>query len=184
MAKYEFHPAESRFTVQAFATGLLAALGHNPTFAIREFSGTLEFDPQAPASASLALSIVAASLALTDRVKPQDLDEIETTMRRDVLETEAHPRVTFRSTRIAADRIADTWHRVRIAGLLALHGVERSHEIEAQLRTSDGRARLNGETSLSLSDYGLKKVSALAGTIKLKDEVRFSFELVGRPNPA
>jgi hypothetical protein len=35
--RYVFDPSVSRFTVQAFATGLLCAFGHNPTIAIRDF---------------------------------------------------------------------------------------------------------------------------------------------------
>jgi hypothetical protein len=37
----------SRFTVQAFATGLLSAMGHNPAIAIRNFSGDVNFSPEA-----------------------------------------------------------------------------------------------------------------------------------------
>jgi hypothetical protein len=33
---YRLNPGESRFTVQAFASGLLSFLGHSPTFAIRD----------------------------------------------------------------------------------------------------------------------------------------------------
>ena len=183
MPDYRFIPADSRFTVQAFATGLLSALGHNPTFAIRDFAGMLRFDPLVPGETSIELIVTADSLELVDRVKPADREEIETIMRRDVLETQSHPQVKFASTRIAADRVADTWHRLHVTGALTLHGVDRELNLDAQLRTSDGRARLSGDTALKLSDFQLKRVSALAGTIKLKDDLKFSFELMGRPEP-
>ena len=40
---YSLDPGVSRFTARAFATGLLASLGHNPSFAIRQFTGEAKF---------------------------------------------------------------------------------------------------------------------------------------------
>ena len=37
--RYVIDGRSSRFTVRATATGLLAAMGHNPTIDIRDFSG-------------------------------------------------------------------------------------------------------------------------------------------------
>jgi hypothetical protein len=55
MVRYTLDPASSRFTVQAFATGLLSALGHSPTFAVREFTGEWRFTPETFADASFHL---------------------------------------------------------------------------------------------------------------------------------
>ena len=38
---FQFDPNQSRFTVRAFATGMLSALGHDPTFAVRDFRGAM-----------------------------------------------------------------------------------------------------------------------------------------------
>ena len=43
--RYVIDSRASRFTVQAFATGMLARMGHNPTIGIRDFSGEMKFDP-------------------------------------------------------------------------------------------------------------------------------------------
>jgi len=40
--------------VQAFASGMLSGLGHNPTFAIREFTGELRLTPDTFADACFA----------------------------------------------------------------------------------------------------------------------------------
>ena len=37
--RYRFDPSLSRFTVRAFASGLLSFVGHSPTFAVRQFAG-------------------------------------------------------------------------------------------------------------------------------------------------
>lgn len=175
---YKLIADQSRFTVQAFAGGLLSALGHNPTFAIRKFTGTLDFDTEAPAKASFELTASAESLELTDSIKPADRQEIETVMHRDVLETATHPEIVYRSTEILADRVSDNWFRLRIQGDLALHGITKRHALDCQLRINPERARLSGDTLLRMSDFRLKKISALAGTITLKEELKFSFDLV------
>ena len=106
MLRYQLDPTQSRFTVQAFARGMLSAFGHSPTFAIRSFTGELRFAPEAPADNSFQLTIRADSLALTDAVSAADRAEIEKQMRESVLETAANPEIAFQSTAFKADRIA------------------------------------------------------------------------------
>ena len=60
--RYALDKSSSKFTVQAFAAGMLSAMGHSPTFAVRDFSGEAAVDPDAPAQASLNLKIRASSL--------------------------------------------------------------------------------------------------------------------------
>ncbi len=180
MVRYTLDPASSRFTVQAFAAGMLSGLGHSPTFAIREFTGELRFAPDAPAEASFRLTVKADSLAITDSVSPKDRDEIESRMRQEVLETAVYPEIVFQGTELTADKVADNWYRLRLKGELRLHGVKRPQPVDAQLRILEDQVRLSGRGTLLLSAYRIKPVSALGGTIKLKDELKFDFDLVGR----
>ena len=46
----------SRFTVQAFATGILSAMGHNPKIGIRTFAGEVDFSPESSRQADFAWS--------------------------------------------------------------------------------------------------------------------------------
>ena len=39
--KFQIDPSASRFTVQAFATGLLSSFGHNPTIGMRDYDGEM-----------------------------------------------------------------------------------------------------------------------------------------------
>ena len=68
---YVLDPAKSRFQVRASATGLLSAFGHNPTIAIRNFTGEAWYRPQAPEQSSLRVEIDAASLAVDWRRQRQ-----------------------------------------------------------------------------------------------------------------
>jgi polyisoprenoid-binding protein YceI len=175
-----FDPGPSRFTVQAFAKGLLAVFAHSPTFAVRDFAGELRFNPEPFGDAVLQVTVRADSLTLADNSSPRDRQEIERAMREEVLETAKYPEIAFRSTAVAADRIAEGWYRLRIRGELSLHGVKRGEAFEAQLRVLEGETRLSGEFPLRQSAYRIKPVSAVGGTITLKDELKLSFDIVGR----
>ncbi len=174
----------SRFSVQAFAGGLHSSFAHNPTFAVRNFSATLEFDPVAPAGAAIELTVEANSLRQTDNVRPADREEIDRVMQADVLETEKFPQIVFRSKEIASEKVTEGWFRCRISGALLLHGVTKNHALEATVRLNDNTLRLSGDTAISMSDFRLKKVSAVAGTIKLKEEINLAFDLTMKSTPS
>ncbi|MGH9839780.1 MAG: YceI family protein [Blastocatellia bacterium] len=179
--RYKLDAGQSRFTVQAFATGLLAGLGHNPVIGIRDFSGEAQFAPGAFADASLRLEIRTASFTLLDEVKAKDRQEIEQTMFNDVLEIARYPEIVFQSTQITATRIVEGRYKARIIGDLTLHGVTRSGLWLAAQFTVDGeRLRAQGDFTLKQTDYQIKLVSVAAGALKLKDELKFAFDLVGR----
>jgi polyisoprenoid-binding protein YceI len=176
--RYRFDPGYGRFTVQAFASGLLSFLGHSPTFAVRDFAGGMGF-ADGFAGAWLELTVKADSLELLDAVRPGDRVEIEGRMRREVLETAAYPEIGFRGTDLSAGQISVGRYRLRIEGPLSLHGVTNLHQVDAQLLIYEDGIRLSGEFPLRPSDYRIRPVSALGGAIRLKDYLQVSFDLVG-----
>lgn len=181
MNRYRLDPAASRFTVQAFATGMLSMLGHSPTFAVRDFQGEVRLDDGSPGRISLELVVKADSLVLTDRVSPGDHREIEDRMRREVLETSTYPEIRYEAQDVSSSPTGPGRFQLRINGQLTLHGVTRPHPIDAEMRIHVDGLQLLGGGSLRMSDYRIKPVTALAGAIKLKDELKVSFELVGMP---
>ncbi|HZY84091.1 MAG TPA: YceI family protein [Gemmataceae bacterium] len=129
----------------------------------------------------LELTVRADSLELLDKVSASDRREIEGAMRRDVLETAAHPQVAFVSTSVSGDAAARGHYRARIVGQLSLHGVTQSHTVNAEVLLFADGTRLQGESVLRLSDYRIRPVTALGGTIRLKDELKVAFNLAGLP---
>jgi polyisoprenoid-binding protein YceI len=182
--RYRLDPGQSRFTVQAFAAGMLSFLGHSPTFAVRDFSGVVSFERGRAEEMRLELTVRADGLALVDQVRDADRREIEGTMRRDVLETAAYPEIRYEAAQVSADAVARGHYRAHIGGRLSLHGVTRPQPVDAELLVFDDGIRLRGESSLRLSDYRIRPVTALGGTIRLKDELRLSFDLAGLPEGA
>jgi polyisoprenoid-binding protein YceI len=170
-------PGHSRFTVQAFAGGLLSFLAHSPTFAVRDFEGELRWAPDRTEGAGLEVTVRADSLALVDSVRPADCEEIEGRMRREVLETASYPQIRFEATEIATAAVAGHRYQLHIAGLLTLHGVANRHAIEAEALLYTDGVRLGGEFPLRLSDYRIRPVTALGGSIQLRDALRLTFDI-------
>ena len=181
MTHYRLGPELSQFTVQAFASGMLSFLGHSPSFAVRDFTGAVAFEGDTINAMRLELTVRADSLELLDKVSASDRREIESAMRRDVLETAAHPEITFVSTEVSGAEAARGHYRACVAGQLSLHGVTQPHAVNAEVLLFADGTRLQGESVLRLSDYRIRPVTALGGTIRLKDELKVAFNLAGLP---
>ncbi len=65
-------------------------------------------------------------------------------------------------------------------GELSFHGTKNNHSLDARVTTMGTMLRISGEFPLRQSDYGIKPVSFAGGALRLKDELKFSFELVAR----
>jgi polyisoprenoid-binding protein YceI len=180
VVRYVFNPQISRFTVQAFAGGLLSSFGHNPTIAIRDYDGVAQFIPDSFESASLRVTIRSASLELADDVSAKDRREIETTMSAKVLEIDTCPQIVFQSTQISATNLGEARYSVQITGDLNLHGTTRSHSFDTRVAIDGDSLRAFGEFSVRQTDYGISLVSVAGGTLKIKDELRCSFNVVAR----
>ncbi len=176
---YRPDAGRSRFTVQAFAEGLLSSFGHDPVIAIRDFEGEVEFVPGTLEGARVRLTIKADSLAVADDVKEKDRLEIERMMRDDVLEVSNYPEIVFESTSVAASRIKEGRYRARVIGDLTLHGIKQPNLwIQAEVTfCDDDTLRAQGEFSLRQTDYKIKPVSVAGGTLKVKNELKFKFDI-------
>jgi len=180
-ARYKIDAAESRFTVKAFAGGFLSAFAHDHNIAIRDFTGEAEFTYGTVQPASLRMTIKAGSLSVTDKVSTSDRQKIEGTMRDEVLEIAKYPEIVFKSTGVTATKAADGQYQARIVGEITLHGATRPLVIPAQLEFGDKTLRARGMFTLRQSSFDIKPVSVAGGTIKVKDELKFSFEIVAHP---
>lgn len=178
--RYRINVGKSRFTVRAFATGLFSSLGHNPTLAIREYTGQATFSPESLQQAALRITVQSASLEVTDDISQKDRTEMENKMRQEVLETSAYPEIIFESSKISLNQLGKNSYSANIAGDLTLHGVSRNETIYAQVALAGDILRAFGEVSLRQTDYGITLVSVAGGTLKVKDEVKVTFDLTAQ----
>jgi polyisoprenoid-binding protein YceI len=69
---------------------------------------------------------------------------------------------------------------VALSGELTLHGVTKSVPVSARVVINGSSVRATGDVSVRQSDYEIAPVSAAGGGIKLKDEVKLTFDIVAR----
>ena len=85
-------------------------------------------------------------------VKEKDRQDIERTMREEVLETGKYPEISFQSNNVSLSRIGEGRYRARVIGDLTLHGVTQNNvwisgEVTANERWPQGQGRLRVETN-------------------------------------
>ncbi|MGB8536897.1 MAG: YceI family protein [Acidobacteriaceae bacterium] len=178
--RYVIDSRASRFTVEASATGLLARMGHNPVIGIRDFSGETKFDPDKLEAGSFRLVIKSASLSVQNDISDKDLREIERLMNQEVLETAKFPEIVYEATSVSVTKMADMLCSATLNGNLTMHGVTRNQTIVVRVALLGSMLRASGDFTLDQTDYNIKLVSVAGGALKLKDELKFSFEMVAR----
>ncbi|MGI8470039.1 MAG: YceI family protein [Pyrinomonadaceae bacterium] len=177
-ARYRIDARRGSFKVRAFADGLLSFAGHSPTFAVRKYGGEINID--ANGADSMLLVARADSLSLLDKMSEKDSAEIENTMRENVLETSRFPEIIFVSKDVSMREISNGRFAVKANGNLSLCGETRPQTIEAEAEIENETIRARGEFVLKQSDFNIKPVKALGGTLKVKDEVNISFEIAAQ----
>jgi len=178
--RYDVDSKGSTFIVRAFTTGLLAAFGHNPTIAIPGIEGEIVLNPDAIDGSSLRMVVDASSLAATDDISAKDRDEINRRMHAEVLESDSFPQIVYETSRVSASKTAEGQYWAAITGELAMHGVTKTQPISARLSVNGTALRATGEFSVRQSDYEIRPVSAVGGTVRLKDELKLSFDITAR----
>src|SRR5215208_6510630 len=180
VARYRLDFGQSKFMVRAFSGGLLWFKGHDHFVMAREFSGEAQLTPGAASPASLQMTVLADSLVETrDVFTEQQKQIINKELREIVLETAKYPEITFKSTEIAGNLTGGQFE-AKIGGDLTLHGVTRHISIPAQVTLSSDTLRGRGEFTVSRGDYKVKATSAVHGLVRVRDKLKFTFDIVAR----
>jgi polyisoprenoid-binding protein YceI len=170
----------SQFTVQVFSGGLLSAFGHNPTIAIRDFLAEVEVNPGNIERSSVKVTIQADSLTVRDDISDKDRKEIERTMHEEILETSSFPEIVYECSSLSANKTAEGQYAVTLNGDLTLHGVTRPQPVPARAVLDGDLLRAFGAFSMRQTEYDLKLASVAGGALKVKDELKCSFNIVAR----
>src|ERR1044072_6662438 len=178
---YNLDASQSKFMAHASRSGLLWFKGHSHHLAASDFSGQVELTPDTITPASLRLVVKAASLHETgaDFTEPQK-QIIDKELKDIVLHPDQYPDITFQSTNVTAKSLGGDRYDVKIKGNLTLHGVTKPVTIPATGTLKGGLLQAVGEFSIDRDDYGVKATSAFHGMVRVDDDIKFEFDILGR----
>jgi polyisoprenoid-binding protein YceI len=159
----------STITVRVYKSGLFSAFAHD-----HEITAPIATGAFREANPSVELAVDARKLRVVDPgVSDKDKAEIQETMLGPkVLDVEKFPEIRFRSSKVEPLG-NDKWV---VGGDLSLHGQTRPVKVEVQGQNGHYR----GSATVSQKDFGMEAVRIAGGAVKVKDEVRIEFEIVGR----
>ena len=180
---YNLDASQSKFMAHASRSGLLWFKGKSHHLAASDFSGQVELTPDTITPASLRLVVKAASLHETgaDFTEPQK-EIINKELKEIVLHPDQYPDITFQSTNVTATTSGTDRYEVNIAGNLTLHGVTRRVVIPTVVTLSGDTLRAVGKFSIDRDNFNVKATSAFHGLVRVDDDVKFEFDIVGKKN--
>jgi polyisoprenoid-binding protein YceI len=177
---YNLDAAQSKFMANANRSGLFWFKGHSHHLAASDFSGQVELTPDTITPASLRLVVKAASLHETGAdFTDQQKQIIDKELKDIVLLPAQYPDITFQSTNVTVKSSAASRYDVKMDGNLTLHGVTKRITIPAVVTLSGNNLRAVGEFSINRDDFNVKATSAFHGLVRVDNDVKFEFDIVG-----
>lgn len=179
---YTLDASRSKFMAHASRSGLLWFKGKSHHLAASDFSGQVGLTPQSITPASLRLVVKAASLHETGaEFTDQQKQIIDKELKDIVLHPDQYPEIIFQSTSVTA-KPAQTGggYDVKLIGDLTLHGTTRHVEIPATVTLNGDELRAVGKFSIDRDEFKVKATSAFHGLVRVDDDVKFEFDIVGR----
>jgi polyisoprenoid-binding protein YceI len=181
--RYSLDSSQSKFIAHAMAGGLLWFKGHDHLVAVREFTGEAQLAPDTITTASLQITARADSMVETSSVFTEPQKQIiDKELREIVLEPSKYPEIIFRSTNVTGKPAGPTGsdrYDLSITGDLTLHGVTRQITIPTTVTIAGNDLRATGEFSIDRGDFNVKATSAVHGLVRVRDKVKFTFDIVG-----
>ncbi|HEY2964645.1 MAG TPA: YceI family protein [Pyrinomonadaceae bacterium] len=179
---YTLDASRSKFMAHASPSGLFWFKGHGHHLDASDFTGRVELTPQSITPASLRLVVKAASLHETGAdFTDQQKQIINKELHDIVLHPDQYPEIVFQSTNATAKPAATGGgYDVKLTGNLTLHGVTRPVEIPATVTLNGDELRAIGKFSIDRDDYKAKATSAFHGFVRVSNNIKFEFDIVGR----
>jgi len=162
-------PEKSVMTLTVRKTGLFSAFGHE-----HEINAPIKRGTFSEADLSVELEVDSRQLKVTDQdVTDKDRQEIQKTMLGpEVLDSDKFPDIRFHSTAVQ-QKGEGHW---LIKGDLSLHGQTQSISLEAWKVDTHYR----GSVEIRQKDFGITPVTVAGGAVKVKNEVKVEFDIVGK----
>jgi polyisoprenoid-binding protein YceI len=178
-AAYRVAAEESRMTVHVGTAGLFKMFGHEHNIQVKGIAGRVEWDPEAPASSRFVLEIDAASFTVADKeLGEKDRAQVQSDMETQALALPQNPKIVFESTEVRVEKSEGATRRLKLRGTLSLRGVTKPVEVPAIIEIAEGRLTAKGEMELDSKNWGVPQISAVGGSVKTKEALQLTFEIV------
>lgn len=167
----DFEPNSADCFVFTYKEGLLSSMAHDLRLKVARF--TLKITPESVQGRWDAGSLQVDTTMRDGReapglLGPRDLEKIARTIREDVLKSDRHPEIVFKSESVTIAGELATASTAAIRGTLTLAGRAKTIAISAR-RAGD---RWLAEVTLHQPDFGVKPYSAMLGALKIKPDVK------------
>jgi polyisoprenoid-binding protein YceI len=179
-SRYQLDASRSKFIAHALRGGLLWFKGHDHLIAVREFSGEAQLTPDSINPASLEIIAKTASMEETSSVFTEAQKQIiNKELREIVLLPDQYPEIVFKSTSVSGKSAGKDQYDLKMAGNLTLNGITRPIKIPTKVTVTGNELRAQGEFSIDRSDFGVKATSAFHGLVRVRNKVKFEFDIIG-----
>jgi polyisoprenoid-binding protein YceI len=179
---FHIDPAATSMTLQVGRGGIFAFAGHGHEVAVPAVAGSVTLSRPDLVQSTISLEFDAAALKVTGKGEPaEDVPEVQRVMLSDrVLDVQRYPTVTFRSSSISLIERTGDRMMLSVRGDLALHGVTRALTIPVTVRLMPDQLTAEGKATLRQTDFGIRPVTAGAGTVRVRDQVEVVFSITAR----
>jgi polyisoprenoid-binding protein YceI len=159
---------DTRVLVDLRATGLLRAVGHDPTLVARPEATAVELDGE---TASVSLRFPVRDIEPPRDISESDRDKMrENMLSRDVLDASRFPAIEVRA------RYAGTREGGTLDGDLVVRGRPNPFSMPVRVAKEGEVLVATGTWEGTLNGLGIKPFKALLGALKLKDWIRLRLE--------
>lgn len=170
---YKISPG-SKVQIHLDASGFLGFLGDKHLIEAPIQQGRIRYFSDDLGKSSVELEFSSASLHVRDPgLEDKKRQEVQQTMEGPrVLDVRAYPRILFKSS-----NVKQTKGMLEIIGDLTLRGNSRKVTVLAKVNPSGPHFQATGNSRFRQTEFGIKPVTAGAGTVRVKDEVKLTFQV-------
>jgi polyisoprenoid-binding protein YceI len=176
---YRVAPDESQFEVEVGRAGLFKVFGHDHRIRVGAFTGTVVWNSDEPESSRFTLEVDPTSLSVADeKLDEDDRAKVQGEMETKVLALSEYATIIFTSSRVRVRDKRGEAMRLELEGTLKLRGESHPLKVPVTLEFSGERMTVTGELELDTKRWGVPQISALGGSVKTKEKLGLTFEIV------
>ena len=181
---YSVDATHSRVEINVYKEGVFKAFGHDHVIAAKEVSGRVQFDAEKIEQSTVSLKIPTKSITVIDPGESEkDRHDVQATMEGEkVLDVAKFPEITFVSSGVSAVKKMPGGWELTLSGKLSLHGVGKPVSFPLRVHADVKELRGEGEVAILQTDYGITPVKVGGGSVKVKDRLKITFNIVAAKN--